>query len=146
MRLAGYRGLRSANSEAIAQSALDEVRILEDEGFSDIVISLKSFEVPTTIAAYRHMAELVDYPFHLGITEAGLPFEGTIRSSVGIGTLLAMGIGDTIRVSLTADPVEEIRVGNQILECLDLRQGGITIVACPSCGRCDIACTAPRKP
>lgn len=124
--------------EAIAQSALDEVHILEDEGFSDIVISLKSFEVPTTVAAYRHMADLVDYPFHLGITEAGLPFEGTIRSSVGIGALLAMGIGDTIRVSLTADPVEEIRVGKQLLECLDLRQGGITIVACPSCGRCDI--------
>ncbi|MGQ9807684.1 MAG: flavodoxin-dependent (E)-4-hydroxy-3-methylbut-2-enyl-diphosphate synthase [Armatimonadota bacterium] len=124
--------------QAIVQSALDEVRILEEEGFHDIVISLKSFEVPTTIAAYRMMAELTDYPLHLGITEAGLPFEGTIRSCVGIGALLAMGIGDTIRVSLTADPVEEVRVGKQLLECLDLREGGITIVACPSCGRCDI--------
>ncbi len=124
--------------EAIVQSALDEVRILEDEGFTDIVISLKSFEVPTTIAAYRKMSELVDYPLHLGITEAGLPFEGTIRSSVGIGALLAMGIGDTIRVSLTADPMEEIKVGQQLLECLEMRQGGIVIVACPSCGRCDI--------
>lgn len=125
-------------ADAIVQSALDEVRILEDEGFTDIVISLKSFEVPTTIEAYRKMAELVDYPLHLGITEAGLPFEGTIRSCVGIGTLLALGIGDTIRVSLTADPLEEIRVGKQMLEVLDLRPGGITIVACPSCGRCDI--------
>ena len=125
-------------ADAIVQSALDEVRILEDEGFTDIVISLKSFEVPTTIEAYRKMAELVDYPLHLGITEAGLPFEGTIRSCVGIGTLLALGIGDTIRVSLTADPVEEIKVGKQMLEVLELRPGGITIVACPSCGRCDI--------
>ena len=125
-------------ADAIVQSALDEVRILEDEGFTDIVISLKSFEVPTTIEAYRKMAELVDYPLHLGITEAGLTFEGTIRSCVGIGTLLALGIGDTIRVSLTADPVEEIKVGKQMLEVLELRPGGITIVACPSCGRCDI--------
>lgn len=125
-------------ADAIVNSALDEVRILEDEGFSDIIISLKSFEVPATVEAYRKMAEVVDYPFHLGITEAGLPFEGTIRSSVGIGAMLAMGLGDTIRVSLTADPVEEVKVGKQILECLDLRPGGITIVSCPSCGRCDI--------
>lgn len=125
-------------AESIVQSALDEVHILEDEDFHDIVISLKSFEVPLTIAAYRRMAELVDYPFHLGITEAGLPFEGTIRSCVGIGTLLALGLGDTIRVSLTADSVEEVKVGNELLKSLDLRQGGITIVACPSCGRCDI--------
>lgn len=124
--------------ESIVQSALDEVRLLEDEGFADIVISLKSFDVPMTIASYRRMSQLVDYPLHLGVTEAGLPFEGTIRSCAGIGTLLAEGIGDTIRVSLTADPVEEIRVGRQLLECLELRQGGITIVACPSCGRCDI--------
>lgn len=124
--------------EAIVASALDEVRILEEEGFDDIVISLKSFEVPTTIEAYRRMAELVDYPFHLGITEAGLPFEGTIRSAAGIGAMLAMGLGDTIRVSLTADPVEEIRVGSELLKSMELREGGITIVACPSCGRCDI--------
>lgn len=125
-------------ADAIVQSALDEVRLLEEEDFTDIIISLKSFEVPTTIEAYRKMADLVEYPLHLGITEAGLPFEGTIRSCVGIGTLLALGIGDTLRVSLTADPVEEVKVGKQMLECLDLRPGGITIVACPSCGRCDI--------
>lgn len=125
-------------ADAIVQSALDEVRILEDEGFNDIVISLKSFEVPITIEAYRKMSELVDYPLHLGITEAGLPWEGTIRSSVGIGALLALGIGDTIRISLTADPVEEAKAGLELLKVLDLRQGGITIVACPSCGRCDI--------
>ena len=124
--------------EALVRSALDEVRLLESEGFHDIVISLKSFEVPATIEAYRRMAELVDYPFHLGITEAGLPFEGTIRSAAGIGAMLAMGLGDTVRVSLTADPVEEIRVGTELLKSLELRQGGITIVACPSCGRCDI--------
>lgn len=125
-------------ADAIVQSALDEVHILEDEGFHDIVISLKSFEVPVTIEAYRKMSELVDYPLHLGITEAGLPWEGTIRSCVGIGTLLALGIGDTIRMSLTADPVEEIKAGLEMLRVLDLRQGGITIVACPSCGRADI--------
>ncbi|MEI6915468.1 MAG: flavodoxin-dependent (E)-4-hydroxy-3-methylbut-2-enyl-diphosphate synthase [Armatimonadota bacterium] len=125
-------------AESLAQSALDEIHILEDEGFGDIIISLKSFEVPLTIAAYQSMAEKVDYPFHLGITEAGLPFEGTIRSCVGIGTLLALGIGDTIRVSLTADPVEEVKVGEELLKALELRTGGITIVACPSCGRCDI--------
>ncbi len=124
--------------EALVRSALDEVRVLEDEGFHDIVISLKSFDVPATIEAYRLMAEIVDYPFHLGITEAGLLFEGTIRSSAGIGAMLAMGMGDTLRVSLTADPVEEIRVGSELLKCMELREGGITIVACPSCGRCEI--------
>lgn len=126
------------SAESLAQSALDEINILEDEGFGDIIISLKSFEIPLTISAYQLMAEKVDYPFHLGITEAGLPFEGTIRSCAGIGTLLALGIGDTIRISLTADPVEEVKVGAELLKALELRTGGITIVACPSCGRCDI--------
>lgn len=131
--------------EALVRSALDEVRVLEDEGFHDIVISLKSFDVPATIEAYRRMAGVVDYPFHLGITEAGLLFEGTIRSAAGIGAMLAMGMGDTIRVSLTADPVEEIRVGGELLKCMELRQGGITIVACPSCGRCEIELQATAE-
>ena len=128
----------SPTAEALVQSALDEVELLESRGFSDIIISLKSFDVPTTIEAYRLAAGKVDYPLHLGVTEAGLLRQGTIRSAVGIGALLAEGIGDTLRVSLTADPVEEVRVGFEILKSLDLREHGFTIISCPTCARCGI--------
>lgn len=124
--------------EALVQSALDEAELLESRGFHDIVISLKSFDVPTTIRAYRLISRQVDCPLHLGVTEAGLMKQGTIRSCVGIGTLLAEGIGDTFRVSLTADPVEEVVVGIEILKSLDLREHGFTIISCPTCARCKL--------
>jgi (E)-4-hydroxy-3-methylbut-2-enyl-diphosphate synthase len=125
-------------AEALVQSALDEVELLESRDFHDIVISLKSFDVPTTIEAYRLMSEKVDYPLHLGVTEAGLFLQGTVRSAVGIGTLLAEGIGDTLRVSLTAEPEEEVRIGFEILKSLNLREHGYTIISCPTCARCGI--------
>ena len=126
------------SAESLAMSALDQVRVLEDLDFRDIVISLKAFDVPMMIAAYRRTSALVDYPLHLGVTEAGLAWEGTIRSAVGIGALLAEGIGDTFRVSLTGDPVEEVRAGLQILYALDLREPAFTLISCPTCGRCGI--------
>lgn len=129
-------------AEALVESGLDEVRVLERFGFEDIVLSLKAFDVPTMIRAYKIAAERCDYPLHLGVTEAGLAWEGTIRSSVGIGALLAEGIGDTLRVSLTADPVEEVRVGKEILYSLGLRQKPFTLISCPTCGRCAIDITA----
>ena len=119
-------------------TALWEVSILEDMGFEDIKISVKGFDVPMTIEAYSRLSEKVRYPLHLGITEAGTPLNGAIRSAVGIGTLLAMGIGDTIRVSLAGDPVLEVEAGYEILKSLNLRQRGVTLVACPSCGRADV--------
>jgi len=125
-------------ARALVESALDEVRTLERLGFEDIVISLKAFDVPMTIEAYRLASSLCDYPLHLGVTESGLPWEGSIRSSVGIGALLAEGIGDTLRVSLTADPVEEVKVGIEILNVLNLRRKPFTIISCPTCGRCRI--------
>ncbi len=124
--------------EALVQSALDEVELLESREFCDIVVSVKSFDVPATIEAYRLASERLEYPLHLGITEAGLMWQGTVRSAVGIGALLAMGIGDTLRVSLTADPVEEVKVGIEILKSLDLREHGFTIISCPTCARCGI--------
>lgn len=127
-----------ATSEALVASAMDHIRILEELEFRDVVVSLKAFDVPKTIRAYMLMAEQTDYPLHIGITEAGLPWSGTIRSAVGLGALLAMGIGDTLRVSLAADPVEEVRVGIEILKSLNLRSGGYTLIVCPSCGRCEI--------
>ena len=127
-----------ATSEALVESALQHVKILEQLDFCDIKISLKANDVPLTIQSYRLMSERVDYPLHLGVTEAGTPRVGIIKSSVGIGTLLAEGIGDTIRVSLTADPVEEVRVGREILQSLGLRLFGPTLVSCPTCGRCNI--------
>jgi (E)-4-hydroxy-3-methylbut-2-enyl-diphosphate synthase len=128
----------TATPEAMVESGLRHVRILEDLGFSDIVISLKASDVNRMVAAYRLMAEKVDYPLHLGVTEAGTPFGGTIKSSIGLGTLLHEGIGDTIRVSLAAEPHEEVRVGWEILKSLELRKRGVTVVACPTCGRLDI--------
>lgn len=128
----------TATPEAMVESGLRHVRILEDLGFSDIVISLKASDVKRTVEAYRMMAGKVEYPLHLGVTEAGTPFGGTIKSAMGLGILLHDGIGDTIRVSLAAEPDEEIRVGWEILKSLELRQRGVTVVACPTCGRLDI--------
>jgi (E)-4-hydroxy-3-methylbut-2-enyl-diphosphate synthase len=125
-------------AEAMVESALGHVRILEELGYDQIKISLKASDVLKTVAAYQLLAEKVDYPLHIGITEAGTVFSGTIKSSVGLGILLAQGIGDTLRVSLTSDPVEEVRVGFEILKSLGLRQRGINFVSCPTCGRCQI--------
>jgi len=124
--------------EAIVQSALKSVQLLEGFGFQDIVISLKSSDVLQMLAAYRRMAELCDYPFHLGVTEAGLLDISTVKSSIGIGALLAEGIGDTIRVSITGDPIDEVKVGQRILSSLELRRFETNVIACPSCGRCQI--------
>lgn len=124
-----------ATAEALVESALRHARILEAQSFYDMKISLKAHDVPLTIAAYRLMSETADYPLHLGITEAGTPSTGVVKSAVGIGALLAEGIGDTIRVSLTGDPVHEVRVANEILKSLGLRAYGPTLVSCPTCGR-----------
>lgn len=123
---------------SLVDSALEHIRILEELDFFDIVISLKATDVPMTIEAYKLMATKVDYPFHIGITEAGLPPSGTIKSAVGIGSLLAQGLGDTIRVSLTADPVEEVKVAQEILKALQLRHIGFELISCPTCARCEI--------
>ena len=125
-------------AEALVESALEHVKILEDENFFDIKISLKAHDVPLTLAAYRLISEKVNYPLHLGITEAGTVNTGVIKSAVGIGSLLAEGIGDTIRVSLTGDPVVEVKVANEILKSLGLRNYGATLIACPTCGRTKI--------
>jgi len=124
--------------EAMVQSALKSVRLLEDFEFDDIVLSLKSSDVLQMLAAYRRIASRCDYPLHLGVTEAGLPEAATVKSSIGIGALLADGIGDTIRVSITGDPIEEVQVGRRILSSLGLRQFETNVIACPSCGRCQI--------
>ena len=122
-------------AEALVEAALEEVRLLERLDYRDFKISVKSSHVPTMIRAYRMLSERVPYPLHLGVTEAGPPFTGSIKSAVGIGALLVDGIGDTIRVSLTADPVEEVKVAWEILRSLGLRQRGPVLIACPSCGR-----------
>jgi len=124
-------------AEALVESALEHVHILEAEEFYDLKISVKASSVPLTIECYRLLSQKVDYPLHLGVTEAGTEFGGTIKSSIGIGTLLAEGIGDTIRVSLTADPLQEVLVAKQILQALHLRSG-LEVVACPTCGRTEI--------
>lgn len=125
-------------AEALVESAMRHVRILEDLDFYDIKISVKSTDVRKMIAAYRMLAEKTEYPLHLGVTEAGTPGMGTVKSSIGIGALLAEGIGDTIRVSLTGDPVEEIVVGMNILKSLGMRNNGIELISCPGCGRLEI--------
>jgi (E)-4-hydroxy-3-methylbut-2-enyl-diphosphate synthase len=122
-------------AEALVEAALEEVRLLESLDFRDFKISVKSSHVPTMIRAYRLLASKVPYPLHLGVTEAGTPFSGSIKSAVGMGALLVDGIGDTMRVSLTADPVEEVRVAFEILKSLGLRERGPVMIACPSCGR-----------
>ncbi|MEW6096266.1 MAG: flavodoxin-dependent (E)-4-hydroxy-3-methylbut-2-enyl-diphosphate synthase [bacterium] len=128
----------SVTSSSLVESALEHIKILEELDFFDIVISLKATDVPMTISAYELMATKVDYPFHIGITESGLPWSGGIKSAVGIGTLLAQGLGDTIRVSLTADPVEEVKVGYEILQALQLRHRCPEVISCPTCARCEI--------
>src|SRR5919197_1428764 len=122
-------------AEALVEAALEEVRVLESLDFYDFKISVKSSHVPTMIRAYRMLADRVPYPLHLGVTEAGTPFSGSIKSAVGMGALLVDGIGDTMRVSLTADPVKEVEVAWEILKALGLRERGPVMIACPSCGR-----------
>ena len=122
----------------MVESALRHIEICEENDFSDIIISLKSSDVWMMISAYRKLAKLCDYPFHLGVTEAGASLAGVIRSTVGIGTLLAEGIGDTIRVSLTGPGEEEIRVGREILKSLGLVSYGVTLISCPTCGRLEV--------
>ena len=124
---------------ALIESAKRELSYFDKEGFGDVVISLKASDVKTCIAAYQLAAEeLGDYPMHLGVTEAGITRIGTVKSSVGMGVILASGIGDTLRVSLTGDPVDEVKVGWDILSALELRRRGPNVISCPSCGRCDI--------
>ncbi len=130
-----YGGVTPAG---LVESALKHVRILEKYEFYDIVVSIKASDVLFSIEAYRLLSEAIPYPVHVGITEAGTPYAGTVKSAVGIGTILAMGIGDTIRVSLTGDPVEEIRAAKEILKSLGLRKFGPELVSCPTCGRTQI--------
>src|SRR6266702_4260409 len=126
---------RQDTAEALVVEALEQVQLLEKLDYRDFKISVKASHVPTMIRAYRMLSEQVPYPLHLGVTEAGTPFSGSIKSAVGMGALLVDGIGDTIRVSLTADPVEEVRTGFEILKSLGLRERGPMMIACPSCGR-----------
>ncbi len=133
--LAKYGG---PTAEAMVESALNHTRMLEDVGFGDICISVKSSTVQRTVEAYRLISKACDYPLHLGVTEAGTEFVGAINSAVGIGTLISEGIGDTIRVSLTADPEREVEAGIAILKAAGLRSGGVRIVSCPTCGRTNI--------
>src|SRR5438093_1222615 len=125
-------------TQRMVDAALWEIGVLEEMGFEDIKLSMKAFDVPTMVTAYREIAKRVPYPLHLGVTEAGLPAAGSVRSAIGIGILLSEGIGDTIRVSLAADPVEELPVCWDILKSLNIRQRGATIVACPTCGRIEV--------
>jgi len=125
-------------AEQMVEAALEQIRLLESLDFDLIKVSLKAFDVPTTIEAYQSIAQKIPYPLHIGITEAGPPRTGIIRSTVGIGTLLWLGIGDTIRVSLTAHPREEVIAGYEILKSLNLRQHGPILVSCPSCGRAEV--------
>src|SRR5205807_1426711 len=125
-------------AQRMVDLALSEIKILEDLDFDEIVVSVKAFEVPVMIAAYRRLAKAVPYPLHLGVTEAGTALSGSIRSAAGMSVLLYEGIGDTIRVSLSEDPVVEVKAGFDLLKSLGLRDQGLTLVACPSCGRADI--------
>ncbi len=122
-------------AEALVESALGHAALLEKHGFYDICFSVKSSDVPTTMAAYRLPHEPSEYPLHLGVTEAGTPSMGLVKSAMGIGGLLCMGIGDTLRVTLTADPVEEIYAAKKILKAAGVRKGGVNLIACPTCGR-----------
>jgi len=128
---------KKATPEAMVESALRHIRILEELNYENIKVSLKASDVKRTVQAYKLIAEKIDYPLHLGITEAGTLYNGTIKSAIGIGILLYDGIGDTIRVSLTADPVEEVKAGIAILKTLGIRKEGITFVSCPTCSRAE---------
>lgn len=123
------------NASSICYSALEEIELLEKNNFYDIAVSLKASSVNLTIESYRKFSEMSNYPLHLGVTEAGSPKKGIVKSAIGIGTLLAEGIGDTIRVSLTSDPLEEVIVGKDILKALDLRRDGVDLISCPTCAR-----------
>ena len=125
-------------AEALVRSAMEDIKVLQDLDFHDIVISVKASDVPMAVEAYAMISGLVDYPLHVGITEAGTAWAGSIKSATGIGAILARGIGDTIRVSLAAEPVEEVKVGFEILKGLGLRTRGVQLVACPSCGRAEV--------
>lgn len=126
------------SADALVESTMRNIKIFEEENFENLKVSLKASSVPMTIEAYRKISTLIEYPLHIGVTEAGTRFSGTVRSAVGIGTLLAEGIGDTLRVSLTADPEEEVKVGWEILRSLGLRKRGVEIISCPTCGRTEI--------
>lgn len=134
--LAEYGGHPTA--EGMVAAALEHIRILENLSYHEIKVSLKSTDVPTMVAAYRQLAEKVDYPLHLGVTEAGTSQRGSIKSAMGIGSLLLDGIGDTIRVSLTADPQEEVKVAKMILDAAGISSYGAVMISCPTCGRCQI--------
>jgi (E)-4-hydroxy-3-methylbut-2-enyl-diphosphate synthase len=134
--LAKYNG--KVTAKGMVESAMRHIKILEKYSFRDIAISLKASDIERTVEAYKLLSKKVNYPLHIGITEAGTSFRGTIMSSIGLGVLLYEGIGDTIRVSLTADPVEEVRVAWEILKSLGLRKRGITVTSCPTCGRTEI--------
>ncbi|MDI6603112.1 MAG: flavodoxin-dependent (E)-4-hydroxy-3-methylbut-2-enyl-diphosphate synthase [Patescibacteria group bacterium] len=125
-------------AEMMVKSAMRNIRLMESLGFNELVVSLKAPDILRTVKAYEMLAEKVDYPLHLGITEAGREFSGSIKSAIGFGYLLLKGIGDTIRVSLSADPVKEVRVGWEILKSLDLRERGVKIISCPTCARAEI--------
>lgn len=125
-------------ADGMVESAMYHINLLEKNGFNDIVVSLKASNVKMMVEAYRKISKLVDYPLHLGVTEAGTAFQGAVKSAIGIGALLVDGIGDTIRVSLTEDPVEEIKVAKEILKVLGLIEAGVEIVSCPTCGRTEI--------
>ena len=125
-------------AEALVESAFSHIHLLEDCGFTDICVSMKSSSVPVTMQAYRLFSQRSEYPLHLGVTETGARQMGVVKSAMGIGGLLCMGIGDTLRVSLTADPVEEVELARQILQAAELRQEGVNIVSCPTCGRTQI--------
>ena len=133
--LAKYGGV---TARALFESAMGHVRLLNKFDFDDICISAKASDVPLTVATYRMLAEETDYPLHLGVTEAGTEYAGTIKSAVGIGALLMEGIGDTIRISLTAPPEREVRAGIELLKAAGMREDGVTFISCPSCGRCNI--------
>ena len=133
-----YHDLDWPLAEKLAASAVSFCEHFESRGFADIVVSAKASSVNATVDAYRLLADRVPYPLHIGVTEAGTAFSGTVKSSVGLGVLLADGIGDTLRVSLTADPVEEVRVAWEILAALDIRRRGPELVSCPTCGRCGV--------
>ncbi|MDA3937031.1 MAG: flavodoxin-dependent (E)-4-hydroxy-3-methylbut-2-enyl-diphosphate synthase [Actinomycetota bacterium] len=133
-----YRDLDWPLAEKLTASAVAFCEHFESRGFQDIIVSAKASSVNATLNAYRDIADRIPYPLHIGVTEAGTALSGTVKSAVGIGNLLAQGIGDTLRVSLTADPVEEIRVGWEILAALDIRRRGPELVSCPTCGRCEV--------
>ncbi|MDQ1421470.1 MAG: (E)-4-hydroxy-3-methylbut-2-enyl-diphosphate synthase, partial [Acidimicrobiaceae bacterium] len=134
-----YEKYGGATPEALVESAQNELRLFDEVGFEDVKISVKASNVPLMIEAYRQLSEVTDHPLHLGVTEAGPPPAGTIKATAGIATLLAEGIGDTIRYSLTSDPVDEVKAGRQLLEALGLRERkNVDLIACPSCGRAEI--------